>query len=516
MAGNTSAWGRTNVWGNKSEEAVEPVVSFVDIMSEDLAQSLTEEEEKLVAGTSNQTQAASTPEVAMTDEEYARMLQREYDREFDISVTMEQQQQTPNTPGGKKGNSSFTLTPDRYYPKTAQESDDSDEDNDDEIRQLATDLLYAKLEKKTAVEQSGLSEEKGVTKHNPTLAARRNADKTLNDTVNLKTGDMISEEVSNRVFNTLRSFAKAETKRQHRLKDKEEKATMETSMDAKTRLELFKFINLGLIDSVEGIISTGKESAVLHAVLNENESTPDKKSHYAIKVYKTSLNEFKNRSEYVKDDFRFKNPRRVLKIWAEKEYMNLMRMHRFNLPCPVPVKLKRHLLVMSLIGDEEGDAAPRLKNVDWDFFTEEEIQDIYKQTESIMCRLFQDCQLVHGDLSEFNLLLCDGKVFVIDVSQAMDLSHPRNLHFLTRDIENVLNFFSRINAPTLPTAVALFNLITQLEMNEAEDLMLQVEAFSEENRTVDLRKNKSKPADMEWQIYNKEKVRGTSPGRDYN
>lgn len=47
--------------------------------------------------------------------------------------------------------------------------------------------------------------------------------------------------------------------------------------------------------------------------------------HYAIKVYKTTLKEFKNRAEYVKDDIRFKNPRKVLKIWAEREYMNLLR-----------------------------------------------------------------------------------------------------------------------------------------------------------------------------------------------
>ena len=51
----------------------------------------------------------------------------------------------------------------------------------------------------------------------------------------------------------------------------------------------------------------------------------------AIKVFKTTLNEFKNRDRYIKDDYRFKdrfgkqNPRKVVKLWAEKEMHNLKR-----------------------------------------------------------------------------------------------------------------------------------------------------------------------------------------------
>ncbi|KAK6060262.1 RIO1 family protein [Cooperia oncophora] len=190
-------------------------------------------------------------------------------------------------------------------------------------------------------------------------------------------------------------------------------------------------------------------------------------------------------------------------------------MVKCGLPCPVPVKLKRHLLVMSLIG-ENGLAAPRLKNIDWDFSTVEERKDIFSQVIDIMNRMYRDCKLVHGDLSEFNLLLSEGKVYVIDVSQSMDLSHPRNLHFLIRDIENVLAFFQRLDIPDLPTPVALFNMITDLSMSEEGSLIVQVEQFSEENRAHQMKK--SMPADFEWSAYNAERKehRGESPARDYN
>ncbi|VDM55372.1 unnamed protein product [Angiostrongylus costaricensis] len=92
-----------------------------------------------------------------------------------------------------------------------------------------------------------------------------------------------------------------------------------------------------------------------------------------------------------------------------------------------------------------------------------------------MCRMYKNCKLVHGDLSEFNLLLSEGKVvYVIDVSQSMDLSHPRNLHYLIRDIENVLAFFRRLDIPDLPTPITLFNTITDLAMSEESSLIVQV------------------------------------------
>lgn len=59
----------------------------------------------------------------------------------------------------------------------------------------------------------------------------------------------------------------------------------------------------------------------------------------AIKVFKTTLNEFKNRDRYIKDDYRFKdrfgkqNPRKVVKLWAEKEMHNLKR-YMVSYVCP--------------------------------------------------------------------------------------------------------------------------------------------------------------------------------------
>lgn len=91
-------------------------------------------------------------------------------------------------------------------------------------------------------------------------------------------------------------------------------------------------------------------------------------SECAIKVYKTTLNEFKNRDRYIKDDYRFKdrfrkqNPRKVVKLWAEKEKHNLKRLSEGGVRCPEVVLLKKHVLVMSFVG-EDMKPAPKLQEV---------------------------------------------------------------------------------------------------------------------------------------------------------
>jgi RIO kinase 1 len=58
-------------------------------------------------------------------------------------------------------------------------------------------------------------------------------------------------------------------------------------------------------------------------------------------------------------------------------------------------------------------------------------------------RMYHDCKLVHADLSEYNLLVHDERLYVIDVSQSVEHDHPSAYDFLRNDIRNVEEFFSR-------------------------------------------------------------------------
>ena len=58
-------------------------------------------------------------------------------------------------------------------------------------------------------------------------------------------------------------------------------------------------------------------------------------------------------------------------------------------------------------------------------------------------RMFHHCKLVHGDLSEFNMLYHKGSAYIIDVSQSVEHDHPHALEFLRKDLTNVTDFFRR-------------------------------------------------------------------------
>ncbi|KAL0365922.1 UNVERIFIED_CONTAM: Serine/threonine-protein kinase rio1 [Sesamum radiatum] len=238
----------------------------------------------------------------------------------------------------------------------------------------------------------------------------------------------MSNSVTTAIRESVRDMAIGKTK----TTEKADRATVEQAIDPRTRMVLFKMLNRGVFNDINGCISTGKEANVYHATKSDGQEL-------AIKVYKTSVLVFKDRDRYVQGDYRFRygyckhNPRKMVKTWAEKEMRNLMRLRAAGIRCPAPLLLRLHVLVMEFIG-KAGWAAPRLKDADLSL---DKLREGYVEMIMVMRTLYQKCKLVHGDLSEYNILYFEGHLYIIDVSQAVDLDHPHALDFLREDCLHV-------------------------------------------------------------------------------
>ncbi|KAI8591914.1 RIO1 family-domain-containing protein [Geranomyces variabilis] len=239
-------------------------------------------------------------------------------------------------------------------------------------------------------------------------------------------------------------------------KDKSDRATVEQVLDPRTRIILFKLLNSNIIYEINGCVSTGKEANVYHATTEDG-------AHRAIKIYKTSILTFKDRDRYVSGEYRFRhgysksNPRKMVKVWAEKEMRNLKRLHAAGIPCPEPLLLRMHVLLMSFIGDADGWAAPRLKDA---VITDATVYRlIYHQLLKMMWTMYHRCRLVHGDLSEYNLLYQKRVLYIIDVSQSVEHDHPHALEFLRKDCTNVVDYFRKRLPEQIMTVRELFDFV---------------------------------------------------------
>ncbi|CAI9787054.1 unnamed protein product [Fraxinus pennsylvanica] len=244
----------------------------------------------------------------------------------------------------------------------------------------------------------------------------------------------MSNSVTTAIRGSVRDMAIGKTK----TTEKADRATVEQAIDPRTRMVLFKMLNRGVFNDINGCISTGKEANVYHATKSDGQEL-------AIKVYKTSILVFKDRDRYVQGDYRFRygyckhNPRKMVKTWAEKEMRNLMRLRAAGIRCPAPLLLRLHVLVMEFIG-KAGWAAPRLKDA---ALSLDKLRESYVEMIMAMRTLYQKCKLVHGDLSEYNILYFEGHLYIIDVSQSVDLDHPHALDFLREDCIHVSDFFKK-------------------------------------------------------------------------
>ncbi|MCO5560163.1 hypothetical protein L7F22_013770 [Adiantum nelumboides] len=286
--------------------------------------------------------------------------------------------------------------------------------------------------------------------------------------------------MSNSVSTAIRESVRRIAENRSRVSEKADRASVEQAIDPRTRMVLFKMLNRGVFKDMNGCISTGKEANVYHA-------TTEGDDELAIKIYKTSILVFKDRERYVEGDYRFRhgyckhNPRKMVKTWAEKEMRNLSRLKSAGIRCPTPLLLRMHVLVMSFIG-QDGWPAPRLKDAS---LSESKLRESYHEIVVNMRLMYQKCRLVHGDLSEYNILYFEGHLYIIDVSQSVDLDHPRALDFLREDCLHVSDFFRKSGVPVM-TVRELFDFIVDpsLSDNDVDDylekMQLKVQLRNEE------------------------------------
>ncbi|MEW5966387.1 MAG: PA4780 family RIO1-like protein kinase [Pseudomonadota bacterium] len=133
--------------------------------------------------------------------------------------------------------------------------------------------------------------------------------------------------------------------------------------------------------------------------------------------------------------------------WQSAEVDALYRLAAAGVRVPTPYNFHEGVLLMELVADADGNAAPRLNDV---AFTEDEALAHHRTLIGEVVRML--CAgVVHGDLSEFNILVsADGPV-IIDLPQAVDAAgnnHARAM--LTRDVNNLRTYFGQF-APTLLT-----------------------------------------------------------------
>ncbi|XP_078357842.1 serine/threonine-protein kinase RIO1-like [Oculina patagonica] len=287
-------------------------------------------------------------------------------------------------------------------------------------------------------------------------------------------------KLSNKAANVLIQASKKLENERMRAKDKADRATVEQVLDPRTRMILFKILNKGVICEINGCISTGKEANVYYSTNADGDER-------AVKVYKTSILTFKDRDRYVTGEFRFRhgyckhNPRKMVKTWAEKEMRNLTRMYQANIPCPEPIILRSHVLVMGFIGID-GWPAPLLKDVT---LSESKARELYLQCIQIVRNIYWKCRLVHADLSEFNMLYQEDKLYVIDVSQSVEHDHPHALEFLRKDCTNVTDFFKK-NGVCVMTVRELFDFVTDPSISDdnVDDYLEKAQAIAA-NRGVE-------------------------------
>jgi RIO kinase 1 len=207
----------------------------------------------------------------------------------------------------------------------------------------------------------------------------------------------------------------------------------------------------GLIDRVSRQLTSGKEATVYVVGLGDET--------FCAKVYKQATQRsFRQAVDYT-ENRKVKNSRQARAIakgsrfgresqeaaWQSAEVQALYRLAAAGVRVPRPLQFHEGVLLMELIVGEHGAAAPRLNDVE---FSPQQARlhhhGLLREVVRMLC-----AGVVHGDLSEFNILLGAEGPVIIDLPQAVDAAGNNHAaRMLVRDVGNLNAFFGRF-APEL-------------------------------------------------------------------
>jgi len=224
-------------------------------------------------------------------------------------------------------------------------------------------------------------------------------------------------------------------------KRSEEYEALEEVFDRSTLMLIYEFMNKGLINEIHGVVKAGKEARVYWGKDKEGREL-------AIKIYLVVSAEFrKGMLKYIEGDPRFRGVKRdtrsLIFAWAQKEFRNLQQAKAAKVRVPEPIAVKRNVLLMSFIG-KDGVTAPLMKEI-----PPKNPEKIYNDLLLSLNRLYTKAELVHGDLSEYNIMIWKGSPVLFDMAQAVPLSHPMADFLLRRDLTNLNRYFSRLGVKVL-------------------------------------------------------------------
>ncbi|WP_456472367.1 serine protein kinase RIO [Methanocaldococcus sp.] len=235
--------------------------------------------------------------------------------------------------------------------------------------------------------------------------------------------------------------------------------TFNEVFDQRTLKTLFSLLAGKHLTEFIGVVNSGKEAVVFKARKG--------KFYRAVKVYRVATCDFKTMSKYIQGDPRFhlrkSSRRQIINAWVEKEFRNLKRASEIiNAP---KARLRReNVLVMDFVG-YRGEPAPKLKDVDVDW------ERYYKEIKESMKKLYEEGELVHGDLSEYNILVKNDEPIFIDFSQSVITQHPLSKPLLIRDCINITNFFKKKGVSC--NYRDLYKYITGKDVNPVDEAMIK-------------------------------------------